>query len=187
MLDTAALGGSARRTPPAVIAAEWLTPLAPATRLIFWGAAAARAAAAQTFGVPFCEQVCRARTQGPRAVLWLGPDEYLLIAPAAEPATMIGAQLTAALGGISHALVDVSHRQTAVEIHGPHAQALLAGGCPLDVDPAEFPVDACTRTVFAKAEIVLWRTGAETFRLECWRSYSDYVTLLLHEIARDYR
>ena len=43
----------------------------------------------------------------------------------------------------------------------------------------------CTRTVFAKAEIVLWRPAEHVFRLEVWRSFSLYVVQLLHEVARD--
>jgi glucoamylase len=33
----------------------------------------------------------------------------------------------------------------------------------LDLDIEAFPVDMCTRTVFAKADIVLWRTAPDTF------------------------
>jgi sarcosine oxidase subunit gamma len=43
----------------------------------------------------------------------------------------------------------------------------------------------CTRTVFAKAEIVLWRTSAEVFHLEVWRSFATYVVELLREIDRE--
>jgi len=44
----------------------------------------------------------------------------------------------------------------------------------------------CTRTVFAKAEIVLWRTAPDAFRIEVWRSFTDYVARLLGEAAREY-
>jgi sarcosine oxidase subunit gamma len=44
----------------------------------------------------------------------------------------------------------------------------------------------CTRTVFAKADIVLWRTGEQTFHVEVWRSFAGYVTGLLVEIASEY-
>jgi len=54
---------------------------------------------------------------------------------------------------------------------------------PLDV--VAFPVDACTRTVFAKVEIVLWRTGLDAFRVEVARSYCRYVVDLLGEVARE--
>jgi sarcosine oxidase subunit gamma len=41
----------------------------------------------------------------------------------------------------------------------------------------------CTRTVYLKAEITLWRTGADTFRLEIWRSFAEYVVGMLEESA----
>ena len=44
----------------------------------------------------------------------------------------------------------------------------------------------CTRTVFAKADIVLWRTRADAFHLEVWRSFAGYVGGVLAEIAREF-
>jgi len=46
-------------------------------------------------------------------------------------------------------------------------------------------VGACSRTIFGKAEIVLYRTEDDTFRVECWRSFSEYVFGLLAEGAED--
>jgi sarcosine oxidase subunit gamma len=89
------------------------------------------------------------------------------------------------VGGEPHSLVDISHRQIALEMSGPHAAWLLEAQCPLPLDLAAFPVGMCTRTIFAKAEIVLWRTAPETFRVEVWRSFSRYVVDLLTEIARE--
>jgi sarcosine oxidase subunit gamma len=73
-----------------------------------------------------------------------------------------------------------------VQVSGPHAGAILNAGCPLDLDPAEFPPDMCTRTLLGKAEIVLWRTGGAEFHLEVWRSFSDYVLEFLREAAQDF-
>jgi sarcosine oxidase subunit gamma len=124
----------------------------------------------------------RAVTHGPRAALSLGPDEHLLLVPESE-VTAFHAGLGAALRDVPHSLVDVSHRQVALELRGPHAEWLLAAACPLPLDLDVLPVDACTRTVFAKAEIVLWRTGPDAFRVEVARSYCRYVVDLLGEAA----
>ena len=62
---------------------------------------------------------------------------------------------------------------------------LLNAGCPLDLDPSAFPVGMCTRTVLAKAEIVLWRTRQDQFHIEVWRSFADYVSSFLAEVARE--
>jgi sarcosine oxidase, subunit gamma len=164
---------------------DWLQTLAPAARFILQGGAAARAAAGAAFGVPPPEKSCRANALADRAALWLGPDEHLLLAPAADVPTL-AAGLDHALTGIAHSLVDVSQRQIALQLRGPHAGAILNSGCPLDLDRAEFSQGMCTRTLFGKADIVLWRTGAAEFRLEVWRSFSDYVQGCLQEAARDF-
>ncbi len=166
-------------------AGDWLRTLAPAARFILQGGSAARAAVGEAFGVPLPESPCRANSVESRAALWLGPDEQLLLAPA-EDAQIIAVGLATALTGIAHSLVDVSQRQIALQVSGPHASAILNAGCPLDLDLVEFPVGMCTRTLLGKADIVLWRTGAAEFHLEVWRSFLDYVLEFLQEAAQDF-
>ena len=184
------MADNAVRNAPEISATPWLKPLAPATRLILHGGGEVRTIAATVWQVPFAEEACRAHVNGSRATLWMGPDEYLLIdmgplavAPVATPP--VAALLETALGSLPHALVDVSHRQIAFEVRGKHAAAILNGGCPLDLDLAEFPVGMCTRTLCGKADILLWRTGADIFHVEVWRSFSEYLVALLMEVARD--
>ena len=57
---------------------------------------------------------------------------------------------------------------------------------PLDLDQAAFPVGMCTRTLFGKAEIVLWRKADDAFRVEVWRSFAPYVLGCLGEACREY-
>ncbi len=174
---------------PAVRPAPWLAVPPPMTRHVFYGPAPARRAVAAVRGVAFAEDPCRACTDGTRSTLWLGPDEYLLLDAAAAPDPAWRTRLEdALLAGApdTGALVDVSHRQFALEVHGPHAEEILCGACPLDLEAGEFPVGTCTRTVLAKADIVLWRTRDEAFHLEVWRSFSGYVGGVLREIAAEY-
>jgi sarcosine oxidase subunit gamma len=176
----------ATRRFPVVPTTEWLRLLRPAARLAFCGDAQARTLAATVWGVPFSEEPLRALQRGSRTTLWLGPDEYLLLDTSTDAAAATAAEMAPVLAAVPHALVDVSHRQIALEVAGPHATDLLCGGCPLDLDIGAFPIGMCTRTLFAKADILLWRTGTEQFHVEVWRSFGDYVTGLLAEIARDY-
>lgn len=157
-----------------------LRVLAPAARFIFQGGPAARRAAGDAFGVALPEDPCRAHDAGGRAALWLGPDEHLLLAPAGN-AAIIAAQLGSALTGIAHSLVEVSQRQVALKLGGSGASELLNSGCPLDLDPAQFPPGMCTRTVIGKAEAVLWRKAAAEYHLEVWRSFAAYVLEWLRE------
>jgi sarcosine oxidase subunit gamma len=122
----------------------------------------------------------------------MGPDEYLLLdlgcgqTPPGQAEAATFNALESALLDIPHALVDISHRQFALEVSGLHAPTILSGACPLDLDLGEFPVGMCTRTVFAKADIVLWRTQEQAFHLEVWRSFAGYVTGVLSEIAGEF-
>jgi sarcosine oxidase, subunit gamma len=154
-------------------------------RLSLRGAPEVMSAAGRAFGVELPAEACRSSEGDMRAALWLGPDEQLLLVQESEWAATLRS-LEAALAGRPHSLIDVSQRQLALQISGPRAANLLNAGCPLDLHPAAFPVGMCTRTLLAKAPIVLWRTAVESFHLEVWRSFAPYVQLLLQEIAREF-
>ena len=171
----------ARRV-PALPETLWLRVLPSECRWVLRGDGAVRAAAEAALGVPLPDAPCRAGVAGERAALWLGPDEWLLLAPAGEAG--LADRLGRALVAEPHSLVDVSHRQLALRVHGPHAATVLAAGCPLDLDARHFPLGMCTRTVLGKAEVVLWRTDAQAFRIEVWRSFAPYVAEFLVEASR---
>ena len=157
---------------------------APASRFIFRGGDAVVATAGAAFGTPLPLQPCRSSQSVNRIALWLGPDEWLLIAPRSE-GELVGSVLAKALAETPHALVDVSDRNSALIVSGPAVEDVLSAGCPLDLDQAAFPVGMCTRTLFAKAEIVLWRTAATEFRVEVARSFLPYVEGVLELAVRD--
>ena len=158
------------------------TALPFATRLILRGGADVVEPVAQAFGVAPPTKPLGSAAAGERAALWLGPDEWLLIA---EDGADVQAKLEAALGGVFHSLVDVSHRQVGISVEGPRAARLLAAGCPLDLDLPAFPVGMSTRTRLVKAEIGLWRREVDLFRIEVLRSFAPYVARILDEASRD--
>jgi sarcosine oxidase, subunit gamma len=169
----------ALRRAPEVLESAAVRALPPATRYILRGDATVRSRAQAALAVDVPVGPCRAAIKGEDAALWLGPDEWLLIVPEVAAQALSGA-----LAELPHSLVDVSHRQAALLVHGAQAEALLAAGCPLDLDAHAFPVGMCTRTMLAKAEVILWRTEAQAFRLEVWRSFVAYVGQFLAEAAR---
>ena len=182
MASTSNTSPTAFRRPPQITASALVRALPPASRYILRGGPQVMTAAGSALGLTISQVACRAATNGQQAALWLGPDEQLLIA--AESADL-AATLQPALRDLPHSLVEVSHRQIALEISGPHATNVLNAGCPLDLDLSAFPVGMCTRTVLTKAEIVLWRTDETVFHVEVWRSFASYVTELLAEVARE--
>ncbi len=106
--------------------------------------------------------------------LGLGPDEWLLILPTdAPPPTISG----------THALTDVSDRNIGLMIQGPLAATLLQAGIALDLSLAAFPIGKVTRTLHEGIEIVLWRIGETSFRVETWRSFSPHLLTSLTLVA----
>ncbi len=155
----------------------------PATRFILRGGPEAAARVGAAFGASPPLEPLRSVTSGPRSALWMGPDEWLLIAEDPEPT--LGAALEAALASAPHALVDVSHRQSAILLSGRGAARLLNAGVPLDLDLPAFPVGMVARTLLTKAEIVLWRRAPDIFRVEFSRSFGPYVVAILTQAASD--
>jgi sarcosine oxidase, subunit gamma len=155
----------------------------PAARFIPRGGEAVRVACGMAFGAEPPSRLGLASEGDKRAALWLGPDEWLLIADDADAGTIAGV-LESVLEGTAHSLVDVSHRQIGLIASGPAAARVVNAGCPLDLAPKAFPVGFATRTLFDKAEIVLWRRAETVFHIEIWRSFAPYLAASLAEAAR---
>lgn len=172
------------RRPAAVCLSPLVRTLPPQAGWVLRGDAAVMSAAGAACGLTLSTQPCRSCVHGERAALWLGPDEQLLLAPDSDGAALAQA-LVNALSTLPHALVDVSHRQVQLQMQGTAATWCLNVGCPLDLDLKSFPPGMCTRTVLAKAQIVLWRPAEWTFRVLAARSYADYVSRFLAEAARE--
>ena len=155
-------------------------PAAPATRLSLRAGEDAIGTLSLAFGLELPRRPKTSASVSGRHALWLGPDEWLLI-------DENGADLMALASGVSalHSATDVSHRNTAIVVSGPDAAGAIAGGCPLDLGNAVFPVGAAARTVLGKIEIVLFRVGEEDYRVECWRSFAPYAFGILVEGAED--
>ncbi len=111
----------------------------------------------------------------------LGPDEWLLVA---ENRQDLQARFTFdddEMPSLPFSLVDVSHRSVAIAISGANAERAIRAGCPLDLDLAAFPVSRVTRTVFERAEIILFRKAGDQFEIDIWRSFAPYLLALLRK------
>jgi sarcosine oxidase subunit gamma len=111
---------------------------------------------------------------GPRAALWLGPDEWLILGrPGDAPA--IASDLETALAGTYHSVVDVSANRVALEISGPRAIEVLSKGCSLDLEPqGGWTVGRCAQTLLARVPLIL-QERAETTGVLVRPSFADYL------------
>ena len=140
-----------------------------------------RASLASALGLVLPERINTAGETSERAALRLGPDEWLIFAQAGAARALANdaARMDRA---VPHALVEISARNAGLVLEGPAVEDVLSAGCPLPLDIARFPVGRATRTLFAKAEIVLWRRAPDRFHLEFTRSFAPYVVGLLAEV-----
>jgi sarcosine oxidase subunit gamma len=103
-------------------------------------------------GVPLPVEPNTTARVGELSVLWLGPDEWLVVGP---PGADLEARLRARAGTGPVSVVDVSALRTTIVVAGPRARDLLAHGCALDLHPSRFPAGRCAQTMLAHAQIVL--------------------------------
>lgn len=155
-----------------------------AARLLLQGDAAIEMAT-RILGCTWPMAPCTSANAENIAVLWLGPDEWLILDQSTPSAEHLRANLESGLRGVAHSLVDISQRQVGIAVAGVNAACALNAYVPLDLDIAAFPVGTCTRTVFEKCEIVLWRRADDQFYLEVGRSFVPYLTALLDLAAAD--
>ena len=83
-----------------------------------------------------------ATADGSRTLLWMSPDELLLVLPRAETAGALAA-LTDALATEHSLVLDVSDMRAAFAIEGPKAEQVLMKLCPADI--ASMPDDGVRR------------------------------------------
>jgi sarcosine oxidase subunit gamma len=111
--------------------------------------------------------------EGDRTVLWLGPDEWLVVGPQGSGADTV-AQLQATLGDAHASVVDVSANRAVLELRGPGRHELLAQGCSLDLHPRAWGPGRCAQTLLARVPVLLEERPDST-RLYTRPSFGDYI------------
>jgi sarcosine oxidase, subunit gamma len=120
-----------------------------------------------------------------RELLWLSPDEWLLIAPMSE-ARQLMAALDTALAAQHYALNDLSSAQTVFALRGPHARDVIAKGCSFDLYPQTFTPGQCAQTNVAKATgVLIARTDGVDIVVR--RSFAEYLWRWLRVAAAEYK
>lgn len=106
--------------------------------------------------------------------LCIGPDEWLLLAPAST---------TLATDAATVAVTEVSDRNVGIILEGPRAAEVLSAGCPLDFD--RFDVGRATRTIFETVEIIVVREEAARYHVEVWRSFAPWLWTAFVTVATE--
>ena len=149
---------------------------------------------AEAFGFALPVQPNTSAGNGETSALWLGPDEWWLVVPGAEPVAgrELADKLRAALADGFAAVTEVGESRTCIRIAGPKARALLQKGCPLDLHPRAFGAGQCAQTILAKATVTIHLSADESvadgpvFEVYVLRSFAEYLWIWLEDAGREY-
>lgn len=122
-------------------------------------------------------------SNGDRALLWMSPDELLVLCPYIEVAQSLGT-LEDLLRG-QHALaVDVSDARACFELRGNSVREVLAKLTPADMSPEALASGELRRSRLAQVPAAFWMTSETRAHVICFRSVADYVFNLLTTSAQ---
>ena len=143
--------------------------------------------ASVTGGLP---ATCGAVTgSGDTSVLWLGPEEFLVVAPLEAHESLGGDLIPAlreALADGEGQVVDLSANRTTFDLTGPRSRAVLEKGCSLDLHPRVLKAGTALSTEIGNIPVVLWKTGEESFRIFPRASFADFLGRWLLDAMREY-
>ena len=117
-----------------------------------------------------------------RRLLWMSPDELLLVCDADEVSDLSD-RLRDALGRADDpffTVADVSDARAVFDLDGPGVEHVIASAMPVDFARLA-PVEV-RRSRLAQVPAAIWREGGG-IRLVCFRSVADYVEALLRNAA----
>jgi sarcosine oxidase subunit gamma len=129
------------------------------------------------------------RSTDDAAVLWLGPEEFLVVAPTEAHESLGGDLLQAlreALGDGEGQVVDLSANRTTFELTGPRSRAVLEKGCSLDLHPRAFKAGTALSTEIGNIPVVLWKTGDKSYRIFPRASFANFLGRWLLDAMREY-
>jgi sarcosine oxidase subunit gamma len=119
-------------------------------------------------------------------VLWLGPDEWLVVTPDGQEAELVE-RINDALAGQHFAVSDVSDSRAIIGLTGVHARDVLMKGCGLDLHPRVFNAGDCAQSSLARCHMLLHQINEiPTYDVYVHRSFSDYAWRWLEDAAREY-
>jgi sarcosine oxidase subunit gamma len=153
-------------------------------------------AVSETIGIAPPTEALTAATNGARSILWMGPDEWLVVAPPDERETL-PSRLATALDGQHAAVVEVGESMTVIELSGPRASDVIAKGCTIDLHPSVFRPGRVVRTLLAKTGIILHQTSPTSpgttptyeipvYEIYVHRSFADYAWRWLEDAGLEY-
>ena len=122
---------------------------------------------------------------GARHIVWLGPDEALLLCEAGMERDL-RRKISADLADQHFAATNVTDALCVLQVAGPDVRAVLAKGCALDLHPKKFVPGQCAQTMLVHAGVTIIATDENCFLLICRTSFAAYMLDWLQDAALEF-
>jgi len=119
-------------------------------------------------------------------LLWLGPEEWLLVTEDEESGRIM-LELTNSFKGRHVQVVDNSDAYAIVGVTGASARNILAKGCTLDLHERVFHSGCSTRTLLGQVQVILHQvTDDPDYEIHVHRSFAEFLWEWLVDAGQEY-
>ena len=125
-------------------------------------------------GCAFPTAANRFSSAGERHVVWLGPDEFLIICEADKDAELTST-LESALKTQHCAVTNITDALAAFHIKGTAVRQVLAKGCAIDLHPGSFTSGDAAQTLLSHAAVTMLAVAENELIVICRTSFAPYL------------
>ena len=124
-------------------------------------------------------------TAGERHVVWLSPDEFMVICEAGKDEELASA-IHASFGNRHAAVTNITDALTAFHLKGVAVRQVLAKGCALDLHQNSFASGDAAQTLLSQAAVTIMALANDGFIVICRTSFASYLHDWIVDAALEY-
>ncbi len=124
-------------------------------------------------------------TAGERHIVWLGPDEFMVICEAGKDEELASA-IHASFGNRHAAVTNITDALAAFHLKGVAVRQVLAKGCALDLHKNSFASGDAAQTLLAHAAVTIMALTNDEFIVICRTSFASYLHDWILDAALEY-
>ena len=136
-------------------------------------------------GCAFPPAANKFNSAGERHVIWLSPNEFLIICEAGKDEEL-ASSFDAVLQNQHFAVTNITDALSAFHLKGVAVRQVLAKGCSLDLHPKNFCVGDCAQSLLSHAAITILAISDNDFIIICRTSFASYLHDWLYDAALEY-
>ena len=136
-------------------------------------------------GCAFPAAANRFSSAGERHVVWLGPDEFLIICEAGKDAEL-ASTLESTLKTQHCAVTNITDALAAFHLKGTAVRQVLAKGCAIDLHPGSFTSGDAAQTLLSHAAVTMLAVAENELIVICRTSFAPYLHDWLLDAALEY-